>query len=438
MWRSSWGSRRPVTRPRPAVVTDDGRILANVVSPRPSSTRASAALSPRSHLAVISSSSRRWSRRPSPRQDDRSTGSTRSRSHAGRASSARSSWASRRRRRSPGRGGSRSSRSTISTVTSPRSTSSPRPWSRRSSACSRAAATRCFSTCATAQGFTVLGTTLDDAAGEAFDKGARLLGLGYPGGAAIDRLAREGDPEAFDFPVARVSGLDFSFSGLKTALLYAVRDLGRGGARGAPGRPRRELPARDRAGPRRADEPGGGATRALPGRGCRRRRRELGVAGFTSGCSACAARALYRQRSDDRFSRQVCTGRPISGVSCARCVRDGGLGSRALGSSQLSRGSPPSCSSATSPGGPADRRGRGRAVRGTSCSATGPSPPSASGRSSFSPRRRSPTAWTRRAERSDQRSSAMGRRVEAGQDGFVASLRARGVTSRGCSPSRGR
>ena len=71
-----------------------------------------------------------------------------------------------------------------------------------------------------------LGTTLDDAAGEAFDKGARLLGLGYPGGAAIDRLAREGDADAFEFPVARVPGLDFSFSGLKTALLYAVRDLG--------------------------------------------------------------------------------------------------------------------------------------------------------------------------------------------------------------------
>jgi N6-L-threonylcarbamoyladenine synthase len=71
-----------------------------------------------------------------------------------------------------------------------------------------------------------LGTTLDDAAGEAFDKGARLLGLGYPGGAAIDRLAREGDADAFDFPLARVPGLDFSFSGLKTALLYAVRDLG--------------------------------------------------------------------------------------------------------------------------------------------------------------------------------------------------------------------
>jgi N6-L-threonylcarbamoyladenine synthase len=71
----------------------------------------------------------------------------------------------------------------------------------------------------------VLGTTLDDAAGEAFDKGARLLGLPYPGGAALDALARNGDPEAYAFPVAKVPGLDFSFSGLKTALLYAVRDL---------------------------------------------------------------------------------------------------------------------------------------------------------------------------------------------------------------------
>jgi N6-L-threonylcarbamoyladenine synthase len=75
-------------------------------------------------------------------------------------------------------------------------------------------------------GYSVLGQTLDDAAGEAFDKGARLLGLGYPGGPAIDRLAREGDPEAFDFPRSAPGELDFSFSGLKTALLYAIRDLG--------------------------------------------------------------------------------------------------------------------------------------------------------------------------------------------------------------------
>ena len=71
----------------------------------------------------------------------------------------------------------------------------------------------------------IVGSTLDDAAGEAFDKGARLLGLGYPGGRELDRIARDGDPTAYDFPVARVPGLDFSFSGLKTALLYKTRDL---------------------------------------------------------------------------------------------------------------------------------------------------------------------------------------------------------------------
>src|SRR4051794_6195024 len=76
-------------------------------------------------------------------------------------------------------------------------------------------------------GYETLGQTLDDAAGEAFDKGARLLGLGYPGGPALSRLAAEGDPAAFAFPTAaRVAGLDFSFAGLKTALLYKVRDLG--------------------------------------------------------------------------------------------------------------------------------------------------------------------------------------------------------------------
>ncbi len=76
-------------------------------------------------------------------------------------------------------------------------------------------------------GFEVLGQTLDDAAGEALDKGARLLGLGYPGGPAIERLATEGDSDAFEFPVAmaRDPGLDFSYSGLKTALLYAIRKL---------------------------------------------------------------------------------------------------------------------------------------------------------------------------------------------------------------------
>ena len=75
-------------------------------------------------------------------------------------------------------------------------------------------------------GYSILGQTLDDAAGEAFDKGARLLGLSYPGGPAVDLLAREGDPEAFDFPRSAPGELDFSFSGLKTSLLYVIRYLG--------------------------------------------------------------------------------------------------------------------------------------------------------------------------------------------------------------------
>jgi N6-L-threonylcarbamoyladenine synthase len=77
-------------------------------------------------------------------------------------------------------------------------------------------------------GYELLGQTLDDAAGEAFDKVARMLGLDYPGGPALEKLAREGDASAFEMPVAmsRDPGLDFSFSGLKTALVYLCRDLG--------------------------------------------------------------------------------------------------------------------------------------------------------------------------------------------------------------------
>ncbi len=89
-------------------------------------------------------------------------------------------------------------------------------------------------------GYQVLGHTLDDAAGEAFDKGARMLGLGYPGGAALERLAAAGDPHAYTFPGSAAErarggkgtgrqafeqGLDFSFAGLKTALLYRLRDM---------------------------------------------------------------------------------------------------------------------------------------------------------------------------------------------------------------------
>jgi N6-L-threonylcarbamoyladenine synthase len=76
-------------------------------------------------------------------------------------------------------------------------------------------------------GYETLGQTLDDASGEAIDKGARLLGLPFPGGPHLEKLARYGNPHAFDIPNAqKVGGHDFSFAGLKTALLYKVRDLG--------------------------------------------------------------------------------------------------------------------------------------------------------------------------------------------------------------------
>lgn len=69
-----------------------------------------------------------------------------------------------------------------------------------------------------------LGGTIDDAAGEAFDKAAKILGLPYPGGPVIDKYAKEGDPKKFQFSIAHVPGLDYSFSGLKTSFLYFVRD----------------------------------------------------------------------------------------------------------------------------------------------------------------------------------------------------------------------
>lgn len=70
----------------------------------------------------------------------------------------------------------------------------------------------------------IIGTTIDDAAGEAFDKCAKVMGLPYPGGPVIDRLAKQGDPEKFSFAKPNVDGFDYSFSGLKTSFLYTLRD----------------------------------------------------------------------------------------------------------------------------------------------------------------------------------------------------------------------
>ena len=72
--------------------------------------------------------------------------------------------------------------------------------------------------------FEILGQTIDDAVGEAFDKCSKMMGLGYPGGPVIDRLAKQGDPNRFSFAKPHIPGLDYSFSGVKTSLLYFVRD----------------------------------------------------------------------------------------------------------------------------------------------------------------------------------------------------------------------
>ncbi len=69
----------------------------------------------------------------------------------------------------------------------------------------------------------IIGETLDDAVGEAFDKGAKIIGLEYPGGPLVDKLAAGGNPHAFEFPIAEIPGLDFSFSGIKTAFLYFIQ-----------------------------------------------------------------------------------------------------------------------------------------------------------------------------------------------------------------------
>jgi N6-L-threonylcarbamoyladenine synthase len=72
----------------------------------------------------------------------------------------------------------------------------------------------------------VIGETIDDAAGEAFDKTAKLLGLPYPGGPLVDKYAQQGNPNRFQFPEPKIPGLNFSFSGLKTSILYFLNNAG--------------------------------------------------------------------------------------------------------------------------------------------------------------------------------------------------------------------
>ena len=176
-------------------------------------------------------------------------------------------------------------------------------------------------------GFRSSGTTLDDAAGEAFDKGARMLGLPLsrrpaPAARWPRRATRTPSPSR---PPSASPGLDFSFAGLKTALLYKVRDLGEEGAARAPRRPRRLLPARDRRGARAALRARAGARPASsawpsaaasrPTGRCASGWRALGVARARP-----AAGAVHRQRGDDRQRRAVRRA-AASPTTCARRLR---------------------------------------------------------------------------------------------------------------------
>ncbi len=181
-------------------------------------------------------------------------------------------------------------------------------------------------------GHEVIGSTLDDAAGEAFDKVARLLGLGYPGGPALERLAADGDPAAFDLPVAmsRDPGLDFSFSGLKTALVYLCRDLGPEGVTerradlaasfqaAAVGQLTAKLGRALKGGDWQAVALGGGVAangplREAAGGICAASRRQP---------EAGPDRALHRQRGDDRLRRALCAAARVPALPLLRRLPD--------------------------------------------------------------------------------------------------------------------
>ena len=216
--------------------------------------------------------------------------------------------------------------------------------------------------------FRPIGTTLDDAAGEAFDKGARLLGLVYPGGAEIDRLAREGDPEAFEFPVARVPGLDFSFSGVKTALLYEVRGLGeqleerRADLAASYQRAivralvQRTQEAAEQTGAERIAVVGGVAANS-----------ELRAAlPDADGATACA---LHRQRRDDRLGRPLRRVDPTARISCVGCLCVGCLSFAGPRLPRSSRSRRPCSSSALASAARSDARSARRRPRGAASSA---------------------------------------------------------------------
>ena len=267
----------------------------------------------------------------------------------------------------------------------------------------------------------LLGQTIDDAAGEALDKGARLLGLGYPGGPALERLARDGDRTAHRFPVGLEGrgARDFSFAGVKTALLYAVREAGdlddagradlAASYREAIVRPPRRAAGRRR---RRGGRPG-----RRPGR---RRRGQRAPAragrreGVRRGAAGGRARpvALHRQRGDDRRGRPVRRSGAVAGLPGPRRDRDGAPG-----------------------GSPRERRAAvaGRRSRSGSSRSSRQPPPRWQGRRSRPARRRRP--GTAAAE---ERGARRGRRLAGHPRGPPDAAAARSRRHRVGHPAAGR
>ena len=169
--------------------------------------------------------------------------------------------------------------------------------------------------------YEMLGETIDDAAGEAFDKSAKLLGLGYPGGPALAALAERGNPEAVALPrpLLHSGDLDFSFSGLKTAVMTAMKQARPGADRPAARRPGGEHAGGDLRGAGQEVAAGAAGDAAVATRRGGRRRRQRAIAwGTERGCgTARTAHALsgvgavHRQRRDDRAGRRACGCRRI-------------------------------------------------------------------------------------------------------------------------------
>ena len=175
-----------------------------------------------------------------------------------------------------------------------------------------------------------LGSTLDDAAGEAFDKGARLLGLGYPGGPALSKLALDGDPHAFAFPTAqRVAGARLLLRRPEDRAALQGPRAGGGGGRAPARRPRRLLRARDRRDADPARRAGAGGRAGRPAGDRRRRRRQRAPARARGRPRRAredpAAVAVHRQRGDDRLRRALGGARPVPRLPGPRRLPDGGV-----------------------------------------------------------------------------------------------------------------